>query len=284
MAAEDRPGEEPLNLKQVAHRLGVHYMTAYRYVRQGRLPARQEGTAWLVEARDVEAFEHAPRAYAERGVDWASRFRRELLEGSEAGAWLVVDQALAAAQTPQQCYLDLVSGSMAVIGEEVEAGVLTIADQYVAAAIAQRIVARLGTRFRRRGRSRGTVVLGAPTGERHALPIAIVADLVRLAGFAVLELGADVPPEAFALAALRAPRLVAVGIGVTTVDRLDAATAVVAAVRAAAPDVPIILGGQAIRSPEIASLVGVTEWAPDGASVVEAIEVLARRPARAAVV
>ena len=36
----DRPGE-PLNLKQVARELGVHYMTAYRYVRHGRLPERR---------------------------------------------------------------------------------------------------------------------------------------------------------------------------------------------------------------------------------------------------
>ena len=38
----------------------------------------------------------------------------------------------------------------------------------------------------------GTVVFGAPTGELHSLPISIAADLVRLAGFDVLELGA--PP------------------------------------------------------------------------------------------
>ena len=50
-------GPDVLNLKQVAQRLGVHYMTAYRYVRQGRLPARREGTAWVVDRADVERFE-----------------------------------------------------------------------------------------------------------------------------------------------------------------------------------------------------------------------------------
>jgi predicted site-specific integrase-resolvase len=43
MPLRDAPpeGDELLNLKQVARSLDVHYMTAYRYVRQGKLPARQ---------------------------------------------------------------------------------------------------------------------------------------------------------------------------------------------------------------------------------------------------
>ena len=33
----------PFTLPEVAEKLGVHYMTAYRYVRTGRLPARTRG-------------------------------------------------------------------------------------------------------------------------------------------------------------------------------------------------------------------------------------------------
>ena len=44
-------------------------------------------------------------------------------------------------------------------------------------------------------------MFGAPLGEHHTLAIAVVADLVRLEGFSCLELGADVPPGAFASAA-----------------------------------------------------------------------------------
>lgn len=275
---------ELLNLKQVAQRLGVHYMTAYRYVRQGQLPARREGTGWVVELADVDAFRAAPAATVAPATsapageaDWADRVRAQLVAGSEAGAWAVVDRALAAGVSPQRCYLELVAGSVAAVGDDVARGEATVADERVATAIAMRVCARLGTRFRRRGRARGTVVLGAPEGEHHALPIAIVSDLIRLAGFAVLELGADVPAEAFAGAALRAERLVAVGIGVTQVENLDAAAAVVAQVRAALPDVPLVLGGQAVRSPEVAAVVGPTTWAPDGEALVAAVEALAPR-------
>ena len=34
---------ELITLHEAAARLGVHYMTAYRYVRTGRLPAERDG-------------------------------------------------------------------------------------------------------------------------------------------------------------------------------------------------------------------------------------------------
>lgn len=265
-----------LNLKQVARRLGVHYMTVYRYVRQGHLPARQEGAAWIVDERDVEAFlaeRDAVVPDTSRGrVDWAERIRPHLVMGNEIEAWAVVERALASGTAPERVLLDLLAGSVAHIGHLVDAGEAGAADQRIATVTAQRVGIRLGARFRRRRRSRGTVILGAPPGERHGLPLAIVADLLRLAAFDVLELGADAPAEAFAVAAERADGPVVVGIGITRVDHLDAAREVVAAVRAAVPDVPVMAGGQAVRSPEVAALVGVDGWAPDGETVVAEVE------------
>jgi excisionase family DNA binding protein len=284
MVDVDAEAEAGLNLKQVAQRLGVHYMTAYRYVRQGRLPARRDGTAWLVDPADVERFAASggdvptsasvePTATAGR-VDWGARVRAQLLAGSEVGAWAEVDRALAAGVTPQRAYLDLLGAQVAVIGDDVERGAATHADELLATVTAQRVAVRLGTRFRRPGRSRGTIVLGAPEGERHGLSVAILADLFRLAGFTALELGADVPADAFATAAERAERLVAVAVSVTQVENLGGAASVVQAVRAAAPGCPVLLGGQAVRSPEVAALAAADTWAPDAEAAVTAVEAL----------
>lgn len=269
--------EEALNLKQVANRLGVHYMTAYRYVRQGRLEATREGTGWRVRAEDVERL--AAGVVAGDGedagpapVDWAARLGHQLLRGDEIGAWSVVQRALAAGATPQACYLDMVAPALAAIGSGGEEGRLGLPDQYVATATAMRVVARLGARFRRPGRSRGTVVLGAPRGERHSLPIAIGADLVRLGGYTVVELGADVPAEVFVTAAGRVEHLVAVGVGVTLVESLEAAREAVAAVRAALPTVPVLLGGQAVEGPGTAAQAGATGWARDGRDLLGAVD------------
>jgi methanogenic corrinoid protein MtbC1 len=139
-------------------------------------------------------------------------------------------------------------------------------------AVAIRLVARLGARFRRSGRSRGTVVFGAPPGERHILPIAIVADLVRLQGYDVLELGADVPAEAFVASAQRTPRLICVGVGITRPELVDSAQGVVDAVREIDADVPIVIGGLAMKELGRSTLRGVTAVADSGRDAVEIIE------------
>jgi excisionase family DNA binding protein len=297
MAADPPPSgpaeaADGLNLKQVAVRLGVHYMTAYRYVRQGRLAATQVGTGWLVSEAALANFtsqRHAPAppdaaettAADPRGVDWAGRLVPCLLAGDEPAAWRVVDAVLAGGHPVAYCYSDVLTASLTAIGARWQAGEVSIADQHIATAVATRLVARLGALTRRPGRSRGTVVFGAPSGELHSLPISIAADLVRLAGFDVLELGANVPPEAFALASQRAPRLVALGIGVTAAEHLPAAQATIDAVRAVDDAVPIIIGGQAAITAGGSGLAGVTAWAGGGPEAVTLIESLAgpgRRP------
>lgn len=283
-------GDSPilLNLKQAASRLGVHYMTAYRYVRQGRLQAQRHGTEWRVSPDAVDEFlSIAPTAICDPSgsdVDWAARLVDPLLAGDEPTAWALIERALAAGHDPAFCYLDMLAAAIGTIDARRADGGLTPAEQPLATAVAYRLAARLGARFRRPGRSRGSVVFGAPLGERHSLPIAIVADLVRLGGFDVLELGADTPPDAFAAAACQASRLVAVGLGITGIDHLDAARATITAIRDAAPGTPILVGGQAVLTPEVAAVLDADAWAPDGRTAVVVLAALskcARPPASA---
>jgi methanogenic corrinoid protein MtbC1 len=245
---EERTAADPdreLNLKQVAAALEVHYMTVYRYIRTGRLVARRSAAGWGVKRADLAAFA-AHRAGSREGsvgtgseVDWRDRLRRTLVVGDEPAAWRVLELALAAGFTPLRCYLDLLVGAV----DDIRAARPPwgpVAEECLATVTATRLVARLGARFRRPGRRRGTVVVGAPQGEHHALPNFVVADLVRLAGFDCLELGADVPPEAFASAAARAHRLVAVKIETTTAQGYDAACHTIKAIQDWDPGIPIL--------------------------------------------
>ena len=271
-----------LNIKQVAAELSVHYMTAYRYVRTGRLPARKVGTGWVVSASDLARFVERPLSLIRSeegtfGADWRERLRLTLVIGDEMAAWRVVEQALAAGHSPTECYIDFIVGAINEISDRSQPPRKPEASEYLATATATRLVARLGARFRRPGRSRGTIVFGAPLGEHHVLPISVVADLVRLNGFNCLELGADVPPGAFAGAARDAYRLVAVGIGVTAVTNLDIVTTTIAAVHEVDPEIPVVLGGQAAAaSSDVTARAGVTAWVSDGAQAIEIFTDLAR--------
>ena len=45
-----------VSLDQAAKRLGVHYMTVYRYVRLGQLPAERRDGTWHVLVSDLDEF------------------------------------------------------------------------------------------------------------------------------------------------------------------------------------------------------------------------------------
>ena len=81
-----------------------------------------------------------------------------------------------------------------------------MAEEHGATASAQRIIGRLGPRSAARDEGRGTIVIGAPSGESHSLPVAIAADVVRSHSINVVELGADTPAASFAEACGRGRR------------------------------------------------------------------------------
>jgi excisionase family DNA binding protein len=279
-ARSEGDGVASVNLKQAAALLGVHYMTAYRYARQGRLTALREGTEWRVTRSALESFkasppQASPSGVADASVAWGERVESCLLAADETAAWHVIESALAAGRSPTFCYLDMIAAALASIGERWATGDISVADQHLATAVAVRLVSRLGARFRRPGRSRGTVVFGAPPGELHSLPIAIVSDLVRFQGYDVLELGANVPPEAFVVSAARTPRLICVGIGVTRPELLGSAQQVVDAVRAVDGEVPIVIGGLGVSDADNVALRGVTAVAGDGREAMAIVEAFA---------
>lgn len=267
---------QPITLQEAAERLGVHYMTAYRYVRTGKLPAEKAGVSWMVDPTDVDRLQAAPRPRRARGsvrADGPAKLAARMVDGDEAGAWTIVENALTSGLDPQDVHLQLLGPALRSIGSDWEAGRLSVADEHRATVVAGRLIARLGPRFARRGRKRGVVVVAAPAGETHALPGAMLSDLLRGAGFEVIDLGADAPTASIVEAAEHAPRLVGVFIGVTSTGHDKAVRAAVSALRTAGVEVPVLVGGAAISSEEHAKALGGDAWTgADGASALAVLE------------
>ncbi len=265
-----------ITLHEAAERLGVHYMTAYRYVRTGRLPAERDGVHWMVDPAELTRMTATGRARNRPGrvrAEGPAKLAARMVAADEAGAWSVVEAGLASGVEPPDIYLDLLVPALDAIGDDWAAGRLTVADEHRATVIAQRIIGRLGPRFARRGRKRGTVVLGTPAGEQHSLPAAILADLLRGVGFEVNDMGANTPAESFVDTARDANRLVAVVVGVTTPGRDAIVRATVRALRAGGIDVPVLLGGAAITGAEHVRKLGADGWSgSDARSAVAAVE------------
>ncbi len=166
--------KKSLTLQQAADRLGVHYMTVYRYVRTGKLPATRVGRAWQVDPDDLAQVTPAQAgdtpAPAARAGATKAQLEARLLAGDEPGAWGVVEAALASNRSPSEVLLQLVAPALESVGDRWHVGELTVADEHRASAVAVRLISRIGARFARRGPKRGTIVITTPPNERHSAP------------------------------------------------------------------------------------------------------------------
>lgn len=270
-----------ISLHEVAERLGVHYMTAYRWVRLGMLPARKQGRMWVVRTADVLAFEASRSgdsslsASPRREAPWADRLEDRLVAGDERGVAEVMESVLSAGHDLAHLYLGVLAPAMAAIGRRWEAGEIEIYVEHRATGIALRAMAQVGPRFVRRGQPKGTVLMGAPEGEEHGVIVAMVADLVREQGWIVHDVGADLPAAALAEAVVGTPDLVAVCIGVTVAQSLRHARESIAAVRAVS-DVPIFVGGAAVRGESHALELGADHCSGSVEELVGMLEAVVR--------
>lgn len=265
--------DDDLSLQGAADLLGVHYMTAYRYVRTGRLPATQVDGTWHVRRSDLTLLAPSGRpGRAKRGSATTRSYDRgltdQLVRGDEAQAWRVTQQALSSAYSAEDLYLEVLGPAMRRIGDEWAAGRVSVAEEHRASALMQRLIGRLGPLLTRRGRSRGAVVLGAPEDDHHSLASALVADVLRGRGFSVVDLGANTPPSSFAEAVSAANRLVATGVVVST-SIPDAEIVLVTTAIKAASAAPVLLGGVAIRDKDHADELGADAWTDSARAAID---------------
>ena len=273
-----------LGLQEAADQLGVHYMTAYRYVRTGRLPAKRIGSQWWVDPRDLPAAA-ARSAVAGRSrtqtrrasrATAARRLEDRLVAGDEPGAWTIVEGRLGSGSDPDEVLLDGLGEAMRSVGQGWETGDYTVDDEHRAAGVATRVVARLGARFTARGPKRGSVILGTPPHELHGLPTAMAANVLRGRGFDVVDLGADVPEAAFGSAVSKVQRPLAVAVAVTAGNHDRAVRAIVRAVHGVSPALPVFVGGAAIAGEEHAARLGAGWSGGDARRLGEMIDELDR--------
>lgn len=275
-----------MTLEEAAERLGVHYMTAYRYVRQGKLSATRVKGVWQVSPQAIDEFrqrlnerKERPRTGddSRRTGDYVNELHACLVNADAGGAWGVLQRAIDAGGEIGNVYLEILAPAMARIGEEWSRGEIDIAIEHQATAIATRLVGQMSPRFVRRGRRRGEVLIGGPSGERHALALAMLGDLLRLEGYDVFDLGADTPANSFVHAASKINNLTAVGVSVTTTESVEGAIDVVRTLRRAIGDeVPVVLGGSAISGPDHAREIGADFYANGARGFIELLNSITR--------
>ena len=108
-------------------------------------------------------------------------------------------------------------------------------------------------------------MLGAPTGDRHGLATALLADPLRGRGFTVADLGADTPAVSFAEVVANEEQTAAVGIAVSVVVDDHIVSETIHAIRSAR-EVPVLLGGRAISGAAHATRLGADKYSDTATS------------------
>ena len=123
-----------------------------------------------------------------------------VIAGDEYAAADAVTTALDRGADAETVLLEIIAPLQARVGREWAANRLTVAQEHTATAINERSIAALAHHpavrkaLERHGeRPRGRVAVACIDGEWHALPARILAEVLRLRGWQVDYLGAQVP-------------------------------------------------------------------------------------------
>jgi MerR family transcriptional regulator, light-induced transcriptional regulator len=215
-----------MQLRDAAEALGVHYQTAYAWVRQGILPARKTGRGYEVSEGDVSALAarrasgRAPRPNI-RVRDWpaqADRLHAAITSGDETLARHIFDRLARGVPLTELCER-IIAPALRRIGEDWAADRVTIAEEHRASAICERLIAARA--HQSQGRPRGIAVVSTPPGERHGLPALMATACLREDRWLVHHLAADLPvTEVTGLARLAGASLVVLSSATSESARL----------------------------------------------------------------
>ena len=129
------------------------------------------------------------------------------------------------------------------LGDDWHAGRSTIAHEHLASSTVHDIVTEAMRSLGRRGGA-ATALVATPTGERHAIGAALVGAAAAADGWRVLYLGADVPANEIAAAAIAA-RVRVVAVSITYIGDGAATVAELRALRTLLPPTVVLLAGGA---------------------------------------
>lgn len=193
--------EETIGLQAAADELGVHYQTAYQWVRRGDLPALQVGRQYVIDRADLHDFRRSREApvrptsrIAREGFSTAlPRFSAALLSGDEATARRITADYAETGTGMTAIIEGLFAPTLRTIGEGWLAGTVTIAEEHRASAIIERLLAIHLPR--KRGRPRGRALVTTPSGEQHGLSALMATSALKEAGWKVHHLGPNLPTD-----------------------------------------------------------------------------------------
>lgn len=246
------------NLRQVAQACGKSLSETER-----------ELVAVFIEAACVATAEPPPvtasAAAPDRLAVAQSIFVQAILKGQRQAALNVALEALRDGHTAPDIYVEILQNSLYEVGRRWEANQITVAEEHMATAITQYVVAQMYSRLAPAGVARGKMIITGVEGELHQVGANMVADLLEADGWDVRFLGTNVP-HAGILCAIAEHQPAVLGISATMIFNVPKVRNLIDSVREKFGDraPQIILGGSAFRAaPALSDDLGAVGAATD---------------------
>jgi len=195
---------------------------------------------------------------------------KAMAELDEEGVDRLVQEYLNQGRAPEEIIADLSAG-MDEVGDRYRRGEYFLTELIYSGEIFKNTVNRVPVSRdpSAQANSKGVVVVGTVQGDIHDLGKNIVVTMLRCAGFTVVDIGVDAPPQRFLEAAVESKAaLVCMSMLLTTV--FDAARGTIAAFTKAnlRDKVKIMIGG-APTNENVMKDMGADFWGRDATSAVE---------------
>ena len=178
----------------------------------------------------------------------AQVFLQAIITGQRHAAVQIAKEALRSGLALRKLYIDVFQPALYEVGRRWEANRLTVAQEHIATAITQYVMAQVyEAPDVRTSAAKGRVVLTGVEGELHSVGAVMVGDLLETSGFHVRFLGTNLPTTSI-LGVIRDVAPSHVGISATMLFNIGAVRQLIHAVRAEFSNRVAIVVGAVRRS------------------------------------
>jgi 5-methyltetrahydrofolate--homocysteine methyltransferase len=195
--------------------------------------------------------------------------QENVINGQKAPVESLVRQALDAKLPPDEILNTGLIAAMKEVGARFEAGDFYVPEMLIAARAMQAGLAILKPHLVSGGvQSAGRVVIGTVKGDLHDIGKNLVSMMLEGAGFEIVDLGTDVPPEKF-IAAIKENSAGLLGMSALLTTTMSNMKLVLTALKEAGvrEQVKVMIGGAPVTE-SFAKEIGADGYAPDASRAV----------------
>ncbi len=246
-------------------------------IEQAIIISDRVGSSHFVQAFPIESFRHfmertTPTWRAmrvEMTMSILAQIKQSLVECDEQKTPKLVEQALSEGYSAKKILDDGLLAGMSEVGRLFRDGEYFVPEVLIAAEAMKAALTLLKPHLQRAGvKPRAIALMGTVKGDLHDIGKNLVATMLEGAGFEVVDLGVDVPPERF-VQSCRERFYDMVGLSALLTTTMPMMEATIRALRETLPHPPKIMIGGAPVTEDYAKKIGADGYGRDAATGAE---------------